>query len=58
MHRFLNGFLMVFGSILGVFLIDFSCFVHCCLEGVFLMFFISFLDRSLNFANPKIIDFH
>ena len=48
---------MVFGSILGVFLIDFSCFFHCCLEVVFLMFFISFLDRSLNFANPKIIDF-
>ena len=48
---------MVFGSILGGFLIDCSCFFHCRFEAFLKMFFIRFLDRSLNFANPKIIDF-
>ena len=48
---------MVFGFILGLFLDDFSCFFHCLFEAVFLMNFYSFLDRSLNCVNPKIIDF-
>ena len=48
---------MVLGSILAPFLDDFSCFFHGLFEAVFLMFFFSFLDRSLNSANPKIIEF-
>ena len=48
---------MVFGSILVPFFDDFSCFVHCLFEAVFLMFFYSFLGRSLNWANPKNLDF-
>ena len=44
---------MLFGSMLGPFFNDFSCFVHCLFEAVFLMMFYSFLGRSLNWANPK-----
>ena len=48
---------MVLGLILAPFFNDFLCFVYCLFEVVFLMFFYSFLGRSLNCANPKIIDF-
>ena len=48
---------MVFGSILAPFIDDFSCFFHCLFETVFLMSFYSFLGRSLNWANPKNLDF-
>ena len=48
---------MLFGSILGLFFDDFSCFFHCLFEAVFLMIFYSFLGRSLNWANPKNLDF-
>ena len=47
---------MVFCSILSLFLDDVSCFFHCLFEAVFLMICYSFLGRSLNWANPKIID--
>ena len=56
-HRLLDGLLMDFGSILSLFFNEFSCFFHCLFEAVFLMNFNSFLDRSLNCVNPKIIDF-
>ena len=48
---------MVFGSICGLFLKDFSCFFHCLFETVFLMVFIDFLNRSLNRVNSEIIEF-
>ena len=48
---------MDFDSILDRFFNDFSCFFHYLFEAVFLMIFYSFLDRSLNCVNPKIIDF-
>ena len=48
---------MLFGSILGQFFDDFSCFVHCLFEAVFLMILYSFLGRSLNWANPKNLHF-
>ena len=48
---------MVFGSILGLFLDDFSCFFNCLFEVVFLMIFYIVLGRSSNCTNPKIIDF-
>ena len=54
---FLNGFLMLFGLILGPFVDDFSYFFHCLFETVFLKMFYSFLGRSLNWANPKNLDF-
>ena len=57
MHCFLDGFFKVFGSILAPFFNGFSCLFHCLFEVVFLMICFSFLDRSLNCANPKIIDF-
>ena len=47
-----NGFWLM----LAPFFDDFSCFVHCLFEAVFLMICYSFLGRSLNWANPKIID--
>ena len=47
-----NGCWLYFGLIFKWF----SCFFHCLFEAVFLMFFFSFLDRSLNSANPKIIE--
>ena len=47
---------MLFGSILDPFVDDVSCFFHCLFETVFLMFFYSFLGRSLNRANPKNLD--
>ena len=48
---------MVFGSIGDLFFNDLSCFVHCLFEAVFLMIVSSFLGRSLNWANPKNLDF-
>ena len=50
-------FFMDFDSILDCFFNDFSCFFHYLFEAVFLMIFYSFLGRSLNCGNPKIIDF-
>ena len=47
---------MDFDSILNSFFNDFSCFFHYLFEAVFLMIFYSFLDRSLNCVNPKIIE--
>ena len=35
----------------------FHVFVHCLFEAVFLMVLYSFLGRSLNWANPKNLDF-
>ena len=58
MHCFLDGFFKVFGSILAPFFNGFSCLFHCLFEAVFLMICFSFLDRSLNCANPKIIENH
>ena len=48
---------MLFGLILGQFVDEFSCFFHCLFEAVFLMILYSFLGRSLNWANPKNLDF-
>ena len=45
-----------FGLNFESFFNDFSCFCHCLFEAVFLMMFYSFLDRSLNCVNLKIID--
>ena len=54
---FLMVFFMDFTSIFGRFFNDFSCFFHYLFEAVFLMIFYSFLGRSLNWANPKNLDF-
>ena len=56
MLRFLDGFFMLFGSILAPFFNVFYCFFHCLFETVLWTCFFSFLDRSLNCANPKIIE--
>ena len=55
-YCFFDVFFLVFGSISAPFFDDFSCFVHCFFEAVFLIYFYSFLDRSLNSANHKIIE--
>ena len=55
-HRFLDGFLMVFGSIFDHFFDDFSMFFASLFRDHFFIIFLLFPNRFLNRANPKIIE--
>ena len=53
---FRKSFFLILPPFLVVCFNDFSCFCRYLFEAVFLMNFYSFLDRSLNCVNPKIIE--
>ena len=55
-HRFLEGFLMIFGSIFGHFFNDFSMFFASLFRGIFFTIFLFFSNWILSRANPKIIE--